>query len=54
MGVTPERRNKRPLPAKSEKQGEERSSNSGEGLKHFSTDMISTRSFAGSKERDIV
>jgi hypothetical protein len=54
LGVTPERRNERPLPAKSEKQGEERSNNSGEGLKHFSTDMIGTRSFTGRQKTDIM
>ena len=54
LGVTPERRNERPLPAKSEQQGKDRSNNSGKGLEHFSTDMIGTRSFAGRKKTDIL
>ena len=54
LGVTPERRNERPLPAKSEQQGKDRSNNSGKGLEHFSTDMIGTRSFARRKKTDIM
>ena len=53
LGMAPKRGNKGPLPAESEEEGEDGSNQVGDWLKHFSTNVISTRSFTGGKLADV-